>query len=83
MDTSATAMILYSIALSLNRKVLIGIHKSRMVRGKEALLGLVKEGKIDNCLAECQGFSLYPQVYGAYPWSLGPGLSLFAITEGK
>ena len=80
-DTSATAMILYSIAQSLNMKVLIGIHRSRMLRGREALLGMVKEGKLDNALAECQGFSLYPQVYGAYPWSLGPALSLFAVTS--
>ena len=45
------------------------------------ILGMVKEGKLDNALAECQGFSLYPQVYGAYPWSLGPALSLFAVTS--
>ncbi len=80
-DTSATGMILYSIAQSLENKVLIGIHKSRMVRGRDALLGSVKEGRIYGALAECQGFSMYPQVYGAYPWSLGPALSLFAMTE--
>ena len=82
-DTSATAMILYAIARSLDTKVLIGIHKSRMMRGREALWNSVKEGKIYGCLAECHGFSMYPQVYGAYPWSLGPALSLFAITEEK
>ena len=76
-DTSATAMILYAIARSLNTKVLIGIHKSRMVRGRDALLSSVKDGEIYGCLAECQGFCMYPQVYGAYPWSLGPSLSLF------
>ena len=80
-DTSATGMILYSIAQSLENKVLIGIHKSRMVRGRDALLGSVKDGKIYGALAECQGFSMYPQVYDAYPWSLGPALSLFAMTE--
>jgi rhamnogalacturonyl hydrolase YesR len=80
-DTSATAMILYAIARSLDTKVLIGIHKSRMTRGREALWSSVKEGKIYGCLAECQGFGLYPQVYGAYPWSLGPALSLFVLTE--
>lgn len=80
-DTSGTAMILYAIARSLNTKVLIGIHKSRMLRGREALWNSVKEGKIYGCLAECQGFCMYPQVYGAYPWSLGPALSLFSITE--
>jgi len=80
-DTSATAMILYAIARSLETKVLIGIHKSRMVRGRDALRSSVKEGRIYGCLAECQGFSMYPQVYGAYPWSLGPALSLFVMTE--
>lgn len=80
-DTSATAMILYAIARSLDTKVLIGIHKSRMMRGREALWDCVKDGKIYECLAECQGFSMYPQVYGAYPWSLGPALSLFVMTE--
>lgn len=82
-DTSGTAMILYAIARSLNTKVLIGIHKSRMLRGREALWNSVKEGKIYGCLAESQGFGLYPQIYGAYPWSLGPALSLFALTEEK
>ena len=83
-DTSATAMILYAIARSLETKVLIGIHKSRMVRGRDALWASVKEGQIHGCLAECQGFSMYPQVYGAYPWSLGPALSLFTMTsEGE
>ena len=82
-DTSATAMILYAIARSLNTNVLIGIHKSRMMRGREALWNSVKEGKIYGCLAECQGFSLHPQIYDAYPWSLGPSLSLFVNTEEK
>lgn len=80
-DTSATAMILHAIARSLETKVLIGIHKSRMVRGREALWDSVKDGKIYGCLAECQGFSMYPQIYGAYPWSLGPALSLFVMTQ--
>lgn len=82
-DTSATAMILYAIARSLDTKVLIGIHKSRMMRGREALWNSVKEGRIYGCLAECQGFAMYPQIYGAYPWSLGPALSLFVMTEKK
>lgn len=82
-DTSATAMILYAIAHSLEHKILIGIHKSRMVRGLEALQSIVTDGEIPNALAECQGFSMYPQVYGAYPWSLGPTLALFVMTEEK
>lgn len=80
-DSSATAMILYAIALSLEGGVLIDIHKSRMIRGRERLWASVEHGKIGGSLAECLGFSMYPQVYGAYPWSLGPALSLFALTE--
>lgn len=82
-DTSATAMILYAIARSLDTGVLIGIHKSRMIRGKEALYHSIKDGKIYGCLAECQGFSMYPQIYDAYPWSLAPALSLFMLTGEK
>ena len=82
-DTSATAMILYSIGRSLDNGVLIGIHRSRMVRGRDALRQMVREGKIGECLAECQGFGLYPQVYGAYPWAVGTALALFALTEER
>ena len=82
-DTSATAMILYAISRSLNTKVLIGIHKSRMLRGLEALQSIVTDGEVPNALAECQGFGMYPQVYGGYPWSLGPALSLFVMNEDQ
>lgn len=82
-DTSATAMILYAIAQGLEHGILIGIHRSRMLRGREALMGAAKDGKLDNCLAECGGFGIYPQQYGAYPWSLGPALSMFVITSAS
>lgn len=80
-DTSATAMILYAIAKTLNTNILPKSYKSRILQGKEALSNLIYNGKVYNCLAECQGFSLYPQVYGAYPWSLGPTLSLFVMMK--
>ncbi len=35
-----------------------------------------KDGRIYHCLGECMGFSQYPQVYGAYPWSLGTALEV-------
>ncbi len=77
-DTSATAMILYAISRGLEHDILIGIHRSRLLRGKEALREMVKDGRLADCLAECGGFGIYPQHYGAYPWSLGPALALFA-----
>lgn len=45
-------------------------------RAAEYLLSCEKNGKIYQCSAECKGFSEYPQLYGAYPWSLGPGLGV-------
>ena len=45
-------------------------------RAAAYLAGCEKDGKIYHCLAECMGFAEYPQVYGAYPWSLGPGLGV-------
>jgi len=44
---------------------------------EKALLKSYKSGKIYDCSGECEGFSQYPQVYGAYPWSLGPGARFF------
>ena len=79
-DTSASAMIIYAIAKGLKEDILIGIHKSRMLKGRQGIAASIKEGKVYGCLAECQGFGLYPQIYGAYPWSLGPALSLFVVT---
>lgn len=80
-DTSGTAMILYAIARSINAKVIDDAYKPHVLQGREALWSSVKGGKVYGCLAECQGFSMYPQTYGAYPWSLGPALSLFSVTE--
>ncbi|MCL2253107.1 MAG: glycoside hydrolase family 88 protein [Lachnospiraceae bacterium] len=78
-DTSATAMILYAIARGLENDILIGIHRSRLLRGRETLIKEVTEGKIYNCQAECGGFGVYPQKYDYYPWVLGPALSLFSV----
>ena len=50
--------------------------KDLVDRAAKYLAGCEKDGKIHHCLAECMGFAEYPQVYGAYPWSLGPGLGV-------
>ena len=78
-DTSATAMILYAIARGLETDILIGIHRSRMLRGRDALIKAIEDGKLPDCLAECGGFGVYPQKYGSYPWALGPTISFFSI----
>ena len=79
-DTGATAMILYSIAQSLENKVLIGIHKSRMMRGVEALKQCLQEdGSIPGASKMTDEFNNYPIDFGPYPWALGPTLSLLVM----
>ena len=48
---------------------------------KDALLSSYKNGNIYDCSGECHGFSQYPQIYGAYPWSLGPGMRFLIMTD--
>lgn len=45
-------------------------------RATDYLATCEKDGKIYCGSGECMGFSQYPQVYGAYPWTLGPALSV-------
>jgi len=79
-DTAATAMILYSIAQSLEDKVLIGIHKSRMLRGVDAIKACVQpDGTLPGASKETDRFNNYPIDFGAYPWALGPALSLLVM----
>lgn len=53
--------------------------KAMLQSAVEFLYGCEKDGKIYHCLGECMGFSQYPQVYGAYPWSLGTSLEVMKL----
>ena len=80
-DTGATAMILFSIAQSLEDKILIGIHKSRMQRGIEALkLYIQDDGTLPGASQDTDRFNEYPIDFGAYPWALGLAISLLLMT---
>lgn len=74
-DSSATAMIAYG--------ALMGMQGGEELaeRAAKYLIGCEKDGKIYHCSAECMGFAQYPQIYGAYPWSLGPGLGVLRKME--
>jgi rhamnogalacturonyl hydrolase YesR len=79
-DTSATAMILYAIAKGVQIGVLsIRDYYIRLNKGKDALHLSYKDDDIFNCSSEAVGPGMYPQVYGAYPWALGPAISFFTI----
>jgi rhamnogalacturonyl hydrolase YesR len=78
-DTSATAMILYAIARGIEHEFLIGLHRTRMLRGRDALINAIEDGKLYDCLDESGGFGIYPQRYDSFPWSVGPALSLLSV----
>ena len=86
-DTSATAMIGYAIQKMMQYESIYEKQNAKkdtrtkdityedvIASIKSALISSCKNGKIYDCSGECEGFSQYPQVYGAYPWSLGPGV---------
>ena len=80
-DTSATAMIGYALLKGRTLGILPDSCQTVIEKAHEAIQASVKDGQIGDCLAECEGFSQHPQVYGAYPWSLGPGLRMLALYE--
>lgn len=84
-DTSASAMILESIATWLLRKYednsmndaeVIAKYLDMLSKGFEELTGYIKDGKVYGAQAECLGLGLHPDKFGSYPWSVGPTLSL-------
>ncbi len=81
-DTSATAMIAYGVQKGAVVGALIEDYEEQLAGMEQAILKSVRHGKIYDCSGECEGFSQYPQVYGAYPWSLGPGLRFLLLRRG-
>lgn len=73
-DSSATAMIAYA----LRKRAGAGTSSEKAA---EYLASCEKNGKIYQCSGECMGFSQYPQVYGAYPWSLAPCLGVLDVSS--
>lgn len=76
-DTSATGM----ICAALQEGIRLGIlsdekYKKALILGCEAIRHETRNGLVYQCSGECEGFGQYPQVYGAYPWALGPALLL-------
>lgn len=76
-DTSATGMICVSLQEGLKAGLLEGgMYETVLESGVRAIKKSIKDGLVYDCLCECEGFSQYPQRYGAYPWSLAPALML-------
>lgn len=76
-DTSAAGMICASVKRGTELGVLMGDkYENALKAGRNMLERSVRDGGVYNCSGECEGFSRYPQRYGAYPWSLGPALEV-------
>lgn len=76
-DTSATAMICAALQDGLKMKRLQGeVYQTALEKGLRAIQKSTKNGRVYDCLGECEGFSQYPQKFGAYPWALGAALFL-------
>lgn len=74
-DTSATGMICAGLRQGIESGVFVGEkYENALKAGRGALERSIRGGAVYQCSAECEGFSCYPQRYGAYPWSLGPAL---------
>lgn len=72
-DSSATAMIARAFRFGAE----CGFDGEDALRQAAGFLWeCEKDGRIYRCLGECLGFSQYPQVYGAFPWSLGTALGI-------
>lgn len=85
-DSSATAMIAWAALTALEKELILteelkGSCRNLVTLAAGYLSQSEKDGKIYHCSRECLGFSQYPQVYGAYPWSLGPSLSVLLRAE--
>lgn len=76
-DTSATGMICVALQEGIQRGFLQGESYTQVLeKGIHAMRKSIKNGKVYDCSGECEGFSQYPQRYGAYPWALGMALAL-------
>lgn len=96
LDSSATAMIGIGIRVLLNKGVLsepssqeseTNQQNYKKLQESFEKLGLVldncvKNGKVVDASAECIDFAQYPQIYGSYPWSVGPYLRVL-VSIGK
>lgn len=83
-DTSATGMLCAAVKEGIELGVLAGEkYQCTLAAGKHALEKSVREGRVYDCSGECEGFSCYPQRYDAYPWSLGPALTILQADQAE
>ncbi len=79
-DTSASGMVLWSFLYG------EGVSDKARQAAEQAvpsLMTMIRDGRVDNALAECIDFAQHPQVYGWYPWGQGAVLALLGLLDGE
>lgn len=79
-DISATGMMLISIEMLLNQKLIDLKYQEVVDEGYKAIID--NNGAWDKCLAECEALSCYPQVYGEYPWGTASTVKFYWVCNG-
>ncbi len=80
-DTSATAMIGYSMKKALNANLYDRpeIIKSAVTRMEMFIISNTNDGSVNQSLSGCEDLAVHRQVYGHYPWGQGPALALLSM----
>lgn len=78
-DTSTTSMILYAVKKGIMLGVLDKEYTKYTEIGVLALRKTINEGIVKSSSGECMGLSMYPQIYGEYPWAQGPTTAFMAL----
>ena len=89
LDTSATGMIGFSIALGVKEKIFDEGHKKftkifiqeSLHRVSKNIYVNSKNGAVLNALSSCDDFGVHYQTYGHFPWGQGAGLCSIALMQ--
>lgn len=75
-DTSATAMILYSLNEIRNNEGIKDMFDKAL---NGLMMYITDKGEVLQAQAECLGMGMHPDKYGSYPWSVGTTLALLSV----
>jgi len=81
-DSSATGMLTYATALSVDRGLVNSREFETLVAGgTRALFNVESSGVIRGASGECLGVGCYPQVFGEYPWGTAAALLAASVAD--
>ncbi len=81
-DTSATAMIAYSISLGLSCGAFdknFSKYNKAVLDAKKFILAHTKNGSVEHSLSGCEDLCVHRQIYGHFPWGQGSALAFLSV----